>query len=157
MDWLTDFIADFDGPAWATLIVSVAAVVVSIIAIARTRPSKPHWELTGVREVEHNQNSLLTFEEDDGEVYPGDTYWMVGLRQCGPGSAESVRTQVRTPDGHWWSEQRVPDVEVGRGAELDLFLCSGKKIVGEYSVKVSYRQLPNTRRVRVWEKSFNPE
>lgn len=154
MEWITAFIQDFDGPAWTTLGVSVIAVAVSVIALSRTRTLRPHWELVGVEESEHSGNSPLYVRETDGGIFPGDRYWSVRIRQSGPGTAESVVTQVRRPNGNWWVEQREDEIEVRRGSEIERYLCDGLKESGEYLIRVRYRRLPNTRKLRTWQCSF---
>lgn len=152
MTWLADFADDFDGPAWATLIISIAAVAVSIIAIIRTRTPHPHWELMSVEECENETDAPMSADEWWGDdIYPGDRYWMVTIRQNGPGSAESVFTQLRLPDGSWMPERRLPGLEVGRGAEVAVLLSIAPKVPGEYKIRVKYRRLPDTRKVRTWE------
>lgn len=150
MDWLTKFFAAFDGPAWTTLFISAGAVVVSVVALVRTRVPKPHWESLGVVE-EQNESDEPAYTDALGDaIYPMESVWSAHIRQNGPGAAESVATSIRLPNGDWLPEVRFSNDPVGRGAELGLILCAREKVAGEYRVRVTYRQLPNTRKPHTW-------
>lgn len=86
------------------------------------------------------------------DSYVGTTVrWTAKFRQSGPGVAESVRTAIRSPSGDWSEELPHPLLQIGRGAEDGIILCTGDKVPGEYVVRIRYRALPNTRKVREWK------
>lgn len=152
VNWLVDFASDFDGPAWTTALLSLAAVSVSVVAIIRTATPRPHFEVPGVKEHKHQLHLPEHIGYDGTNYSPIVTAWSAHLRQNGPGNAESVVAEVRTPSGEW-----MPEVEVGqfmgRAGQALVILCTHEKVPGEYRLRVTYRRLPNTRKVRTWETS----
>lgn len=151
MDWLTDFVSQFDGPAIATAFFSLCALVVSIVAIVRTRTPSPSWEFLRVTESKE-PDGLPAYTDQFGDaVFHFVDAWSAHFRQNGPGVAESVRSRVQLPDGTWTPEGSAPVYATERGAEMAVLLCTREKVSGEYRVKLSFRQLPNTRKVRHWE------
>ncbi|CAH0158647.1 hypothetical protein SRABI98_00966 [Microbacterium sp. Bi98] len=151
MDWLTDFVSQFDGPAIATAFFSLCALVVSIFAIIRTRTPSPSWEFLRVSESKVPEDRPAYTDQFGDAVFHYVDAWSADFRQNGPGVAESVRSRVQLPDGKWTSEGSAPMYATERGAEMAVLLCAGKKVPGKYRVRLSYRQLPNTRKVRHWE------
>lgn len=145
-----NFWEGFDGPEVATLVVSLAAVGVSVWAIVRTRAPKPQWVFSGTM-----QEMVPEVGQPYGGVLPSWGYdipqWHALIRQLGPGSAESISSQVRTPDGTWTQLHEDQYPQVGRGGAVKIILCSKVKVSGSYRVRLKYRQLPNTRRERVFE------
>jgi hypothetical protein len=145
-----DLLEGFDGPEVATLLVSLAAVGVSVWAIVRTRAPKPHWVLSWTTE-EMVPEILPSY----GGVLPAWNndipQWHAVIKQLGPAAAESISSQVRTPDGSWTKLHEDQYPQIGRGGAIKIILCSKVKTPGSYRVRLLYRQLPNTRKERVFE------
>lgn len=116
----------------------------------RTRAPKPHWVYSTttedlVREVISGWGGNLP-------PWPGQVpQWHAVIKQLGPGAAESVASQVQMPDGAWTAVHEDQFLQVGRGGAVKIILCSKVKIPGDYRVRLTYRELPNTRKERVWE------
>lgn len=147
---IVSFFAAFDGPAWTTLVISSGALTVSAWALWRSRVPQPAWQFVGVARMEQSAGPAYT----DGwgkRIHPTETVWVASLRQKGPGSAEYIQTQVRSPTGEWTDVQPFPMLEVGRHGEASVILCKSQMVPGTYRVRVLYRALPNTRRQRKWE------
>lgn len=136
-EWLTDFAAGFNGPAWTTLLISVGALIVSVVALARGRTPQPSWSL------EH----IYPF----GATFGGggrDGAWLGEVRQDGPGDAERVTTQVRPPGGDWGAVQDGNHAVVPRGDTVAFNLSKSTPTPGEYAVRVRFRCLPKTGKER---------
>jgi len=144
------FFEGFDGPEVATLLVSLGAVGVSVWSIVRTRAPKPHWVF--LRTTEEIVPEILPSQGGALPAWPGNIpQWHAVIKQLGPGSAESISSQVRTPNGLWTRVHEDQYLQIGRGGAIKIILCSKVKEPGLYRVRLLYRQLPNTRRQRVFE------
>lgn len=77
--------------------------------------------------------------------------WHAAIKQLGPGAAESISSQVRTPYGSWTQLYEDQYPQIGRGGAIKIILCSKVKTPGSYRVRLRYRQLPNTRKEHVFE------
>ncbi|MCM3503027.1 hypothetical protein M3667_14235 [Microbacterium sp. P26] len=147
---LGSFFASFDGPAIATALLSAAAVAVSVVALVRSSSPKPHWQADEPLVIEVRDRS--TYDNETGRPFWGKKKkWVVDVRQHGAGVAESITTQVRPPDGSWTVEHAIADpMTVGRMGLVRVLLCDGEKLPGVYRVRVRYRYLPKTHKVRTW-------
>lgn len=58
---------------------------------------------------------------------------------------------MRTPYGAWTSLHEEQYPQIARGGAIKIILCSKVKEPGSYHVRLLYRQLPNTRKERVFE------
>lgn len=143
-----DFVSGFDGPAWMTLIISLGALGVSVWSIVRTRPAAPSWEFE--KTTEEVVDKIRT-QSGQSWVAGSMLQWHAVFRQLGPGDAESVKTQVRTPHGTWSAVLDEQFAVVGRGGWIKVILCNETKVTGQYIVRLTYRHLPNTRKPRTWE------
>ncbi|MEX8034250.1 hypothetical protein AB6V29_14540 [Microbacterium sp. 20-116] len=144
-----EFFAAFDGPAWTTFGISLAALGVSGWALWRARTPQPHWEFVSAgKELVGNPDYWDSYAQVFRAHY---VKWTANVRQDGPGTAESVLLSRRDPSGGWSEERELQALSVGRGGKFGIILCEDAKVPGEYVIRIRYRCLPNTRKLRTWE------
>lgn len=150
MDWIGDFFGSFDGPAWTTLVISLGAVIVSVVSLLKTRTPRPHWEVVRVtKRWEYPDDGPLGFRPMP-KLMAG-----VVIHQAGPGNAERVSTQLVLPDGRTTSWREIDTHTVTRGTEITLDLGEAEpENLGRFVVRIKYRCLPDTTKVRRRTKRF---
>ena len=130
---------------WGSLIVAAAALALSGWALWKGRTPKPSWSFTSkTNEVGGAQPRVWVY---------------ASFTNDGPGRAERVGWQFRYPDSPWGDPQ-YPDetVNLDRGGMTTFTVIETDGTAadnipdGPYEIKVLYRTLPNTAKVR--KKSF---
>ncbi|WP_157118087.1 hypothetical protein [Microbacterium paludicola] len=148
MEWLRELIADFDGPAWTTLVISLGALGVSGFTLWRGRTPKPHWELL---KVERERFGVLeTYNPQTEEFGAFADVLIATVRQNGPGAAESPVFEYRPPRGQWREVETQPAFHAARGASFDVTVLRGDLDRDHYELRVKFRCLPNTNKPKSW-------
>ncbi len=136
---MEEFFKEFTGPQWTTFVMSVLALGVSVYTLYRNRTPQPGWEFVSFTE------ELFKTYDESGLIEDDAQGLAAVFRQTGPGVAESVKKlDVRLNRDVPVSMQNTT---VKRGETIRVLLTTELE-PGDYPVRIRYRCLPNTRKVR---------
>ncbi len=135
---LGGFFGSFQPKDGLTLFLSAGALLVAFLAYRRGRTPKPHWRLAKATHINVTGHLAVVIVQD------------------GPGEAEGVLVQVRSPEDSDWPRTFSALVPLKEGPghaprhlrkPLDLASpVQGLYPIGVYRVRVQWSEMPNTRK-----------